>query len=114
VRREDVAELIAETVAIGSSVVALSMVIRVLRRRPAGADRAVVWLAAATAVSSVIVCVALWIDGSRGGWAPPRPLPYDPVPAAWGHGAMVIGVVIGLLIALLVPLARRRPDTPSG
>lgn len=111
VRQEDVTELVAEAVAIGSSVVALSVVIRVVRRGVGRADRPPVWLAAAGASSLAIVCIVLWIDGGRGGWAPSRPRPYDPLPTAWGHGAMAIGVLVGLLVGLLVPLARRRPAT---
>lgn len=111
VRREDVTELAAEGVAIGLSVVALVIVLRGLRRRIEPAHPGALWIAALAAVLLAIACVALWIDGSRGGWAPSRPLPYDPVPTAWGHVAMVIGVLVGSLVGVLVPLARRRSDT---
>lgn len=111
VRQEDVTELVAEGVAIGLSVIALLIVVRSLHRPLEHAPRRALWIAAVAAVLLAIICVGLWIDGSRGGWAPSRPLPYDPVPTAWGHVAMVIGVLVGSLVGVLVPLARRRSDT---
>jgi hypothetical protein len=111
VRQEDVTELVAEGVAIGLSVVALMIVFRSIRRPVEHAQTGALWFAAVTAVLLAMMCVGLWIDGGRGGWAPSRPLPYDPVPTAWGHVAMVIGVLVGSLVGVLVPLARRRSDT---
>jgi hypothetical protein len=57
-----------------------------------------------------LVCVGLWIDRSQGGWEPSRPFPYDPLPTAWGHVTMAIGVIIGSLVGALVLLTRWRRD----
>lgn len=114
VRQEDVTELIAEGVAIALSMVALLIVFRSFRRRSRDGLQRAHWIAGAGAVLLAIACVVLWIHGSNGGWEPTRPLPYEPIPAFWGHATMSIGVLIGSLVGARTPLARRRlPDGMS-
>jgi len=116
VRQEDVTELGADSVAIGLSVVALVIVFRTLRQRVAGAGSRAVWVGV-MATLLLVVCVAVWVDGSQGGWAPARPFPYEPISNVWGHLTMTIGVLVGALVGLVVPLTRRRgankPTAPA-
>jgi len=116
VHGEDVSELVAEGIAVGLSAVGLVVLFRGRRRRVNPQWDSTGLTAVSASGSLAAVCVALWVHGSLGGWEPERPFPYEPVALVWGHTAMVIGVGVGLLVGVLIPLGREptlKPGPPD-
>jgi hypothetical protein len=106
VRGEDVAELLMESLATGLAVASMVLVLRVARSGLLDRSQPVTWFAVALSFGALLLCVAMWIDGSTGGWAPARPQAYDPIPAVWGHLAMVSGTLVGGGVAAILPVGR--------
>jgi len=108
-RSNDLNGLGAQALALGLAVMGCVLIVRDARRSSLVGQRHVGrTVALALSGSLLVMSVALWIWGMRGGWAPGRPFSYEPVPHSTANTIMVTGLLIGAAVGGFWPLARTK------
>jgi hypothetical protein len=108
VRSSDLTGVWVQALVIGLAMAGVTLVVRGGRRqRGEEPSDPMLWKAVIVSGALTVACLLLWVVGLRGGWAPDRPFPYEPLAPSQANTMMMAGMFIGVLAGALFPLGRR-------